>query len=65
MNGQDDFALGVAFGEITEGFGGGAQRVTSIDDGYNFSRLKKSCQKGQIVVVDFCYEETKFLAANP
>lgn len=41
----NDFALRVSFCEITESFGCSAQRVTSIDDGDDFSGCKQVSQE--------------------
>jgi len=65
FNGYHDFALRVSFCKVTESFGRGAQRVTSIYDGYNFSGFQKFFQKNQILLVYIRYKETRLLAPNP
>jgi hypothetical protein len=65
FNGEYDFPSRVSFFKITESFSRVAQRVTPIDDGYNFSRCKKIFQKNQILLVDIRDKEARFLAPNP
>ena len=55
----------MSFFKITESFSHVAQRVTSIDDGYNFSGCEKIFQKNQILLVYIRDKETRLLAPNP
>lgn len=65
FNGDYDFPLRMALFKIAESLSRIAQRITSIDEGRNFSSSKKILQKNQILLVYIRDDETDLLVPDP